>query len=64
MKKIYNQLIYKLFPDAYPKYEVSTDELGEQPILSPDDWKVLVTSAPPKIARIKTPKGLDLQHTA
>ena len=64
MKAIYNQLIYKLFPDAYPKYEVSTDELGEQPILSPDDWKVLVTSKPPKITRIKAPKTLDLQHLA
>ena len=48
MKTLYNKLVYKLFPESLPEYEVSTDEIGEQPILSPEDWKVLMSAPQPK----------------
>ena len=47
MSSLY-RFINKIFPETYPKYQVCTDELGEQPILSPEDWKVLMASEPQK----------------
>jgi hypothetical protein len=50
MKMYYKKFVYRFFPGTLPKYQVCTDEMGEQPILSPDDWRILVSSAaqPPK----------------